>query len=78
MRKGLVYSILLIACLSLLYSCGKDGGSITGSEPEEPDPPNTGGELKFPDKEMRAVWMATVWGLDWPQGDYDIASQKKL
>jgi len=26
---------------------------------------------------MRAIWMTTAWGLDWPQGDYNMASQKQ-
>src|SRR5699024_9279111 len=43
-----------------------------------PNPPNTEGELQFPDKEMRAVWMATVWGLDWPQGEYNKALQREM
>ncbi|ETD17593.1 MULTISPECIES: glycoside hydrolase family 10 protein [Prevotellaceae] len=30
----------------------------------------------LPKKELRGVWMATVWGLDWPRGDYNAESQK--
>ncbi|GBU07107.1 hypothetical protein AwDysgo_04380 [Bacteroidales bacterium] len=30
------------------------------------------------DKEMRAVWMATAYGIDWPQKEYDAAKQKKM
>ena len=30
----------------------------------------------LPQKELRGVWMATVWGLDWPRGNYDADAQK--
>lgn len=32
----------------------------------------------LPKKELRGVWMATVWGLDWPLNQYTEAEQKKL
>lgn len=31
----------------------------------------------MPKKELRGVWIATVWGLDWPMDDYNAVSQKK-
>ena len=78
MKRLLAYTILGMVCLSLLYSCGDSGGGITGPEdPDDDDSTNTENSLKLPKKEMRAVWMATVYGLDWPQGDYDQASQKE-
>src|SRR5699024_8707441 len=78
MKRYLFYSLLVISCIALFYSCDKNSGNVTGIEPEEPNPPNTEGELQFPDKEMRAVWMATVWGLDWPQGEYNKALQREM
>lgn len=32
----------------------------------------------LPKKEMRAVWMATVYGIDWPNGIYTQYTQKRL
>ncbi|GHE46708.1 hypothetical protein GCM10017764_32460 [Sphingobacterium griseoflavum] len=33
--------------------------------------------MLFPKKEMRAVWVTTAWGLDWPIGDYTESGQKR-
>ncbi len=65
-RLGIL--ILMIYCLN---SCSKD-------EMPVPEPPVEEPTLLYPKKEMRGVWMATVWGLDWPQGNYDVETQKKL
>lgn len=46
-----------------MVSCSKDSNG-PGTVPPGPDPKPTG--LKFPAKEMRAAWIATVWELDWP------------
>lgn len=61
-------------CLFLLLvaSCDK---KVNTEEEENPDP--SGEKLEFPKKEMRAVWLTTVWGLDWPQGVYDENTQKQ-
>ena len=32
----------------------------------------------LPAARMRGAWMATVWGIDWPMGDYSESGQKKL
>src|SRR5690606_33848412 len=55
-------------------ACKKD----TPDEPPAPNPPPVE-ELKMilPKKEMRAAWIATVWGLDWPEGKYTAETQKK-
>lgn len=69
--------LLILALIFGLGSCKKDNPG--GNEPNPPGPPKPPGtELAYPKKEMRAVWIATVWGLDWPQSKYDVASQKKL
>lgn len=31
----------------------------------------------LPKKELRGVWIATVWGLDWPMEDYNSSTQKQ-
>lgn len=64
---------LLILFISLLNSCSKEEIDDPTSEPPTEDP-----SLKYPKKEMRGVWMATIWELDWPQGNHDEQTQKKL
>src|SRR5699024_6571577 len=54
------------------HSCSKD--DIEDPEPEPPEEDS----LQFPEKEMRGVWMATVWELDWPKGNHDPESQREL
>ncbi|MEO7314408.1 MAG: family 10 glycosylhydrolase [Ginsengibacter sp.] len=63
----------LIVMISLLNSCSKE--KVDTPQPPDLPPVPT---LLYPKKEMRGVWMATVFGLDWPKGKYDVASQKKL
>lgn len=52
--------------------------------PDRPDKPGTNPEKPtaevpvLPRPQLRGAWMATVWGLDWPDGNYDAASQKSL
>lgn len=82
----------LILILSLFYfSCSKDEivedypepepeeeVDPKPSEPSEPsDPPIDSKTLLFPEKEMRAVWITTAWGLDWPNGKYSVEAQKR-
>ncbi len=57
----------------MIQSCSKDP---VAPEPE-PEPPPTEKEAVFPKKELRAAWIATAWGLDWPQGAYQIETQKQ-
>lgn len=69
---------LLIALLiGFVASCssGDDEGPVG---PEGPEQPGGGGQTSsgMPKKELRGVWMATVWGIDWPQDKYDAFSQK--
>ena len=65
----------LIIALSLFYfSCSKDDGPKVDTKP---DPPVDEGKAIFPKKEMRAVWVTTAWGLDWPDGEYSQAAQKR-
>jgi len=75
MYKMKVIPLHLVAVLILallLNGCKKGGDDIK----PDPEPPVETG-LLFPKKEMRAVWIASVYGLDWPQGVYTMASQKQ-
>ncbi|MEO6683720.1 MAG: family 10 glycosylhydrolase [Ginsengibacter sp.] len=75
--KYITRFIFFIGIIGLLHSCGKEKvGTPTGPPP--PKPPKDSSGLLYPKKEMRGVWMATVWGLDWPKGRYDAASQKQF
>jgi len=72
MKKLSLYLCLFLSWTLLLVSCSKDSDPITPNP--EPEPPVT--TLKFPGKEMRAAWIATVYSLDWPGGETDMAKQK--
>lgn len=77
MMKKIIRFVFFIGIISLLNSCGKE--KVEPSPPPgTPDPDPPAATLLYPKKEMRGVWMATVWGLDWPKGRYDAASQKKF
>ncbi len=66
------YSALMVMAVAI-NACSKNDSPL----PPDPTPPNPAA-LLFPKKEMRGVWMATVYGLDWPNGEYNMAAQKKL
>ena len=74
MKRLLFWAIVVLVLPILCNSCKKDPNGIDTPDPE---PPVTEDELLFPKKEMRAVWVTTAWGLDWPRGDYNEASQKQ-
>lgn len=66
-------ALLLLILALLTQACKKEG-----PKPEEPVPEEPGNEQAvFPGKELRGVWMTTVWGLDWPMGTYSIAGQQQ-
>ncbi len=67
--------VLVIGTVILLHSCSKE--KVVTPQPPPAPPPQTS-TLLYPKKEMRGVWMATVWGLDWPKAQYNVAAQKKL
>ncbi|MGC4231674.1 MAG: family 10 glycosylhydrolase [Niabella sp.] len=73
--KKFHYLILLVLLAGFLNACKKDNPRKDPT-PDPPDPP-AGKEMILPKKQMRAAWMATVWGLDWPGTDYNAASQKQ-
>lgn len=71
--------LFFITLLAFVAACSKDDDAI----PEEEDKPSQGGgeqtsSVLLPKKELRGVWMATVWGLDWPMEKYDATAQKKM
>jgi len=72
MKRISIYFSLFFVLALLLNSCSKSSDG-PGTTPE-PEPPAT--TLKFPAKEMRGAWIATVWELDWP-GVRDEAAQKQ-
>ncbi len=74
MRRNSLYIVIVVCTALLLNACSK---KTDGPDVPNPDPPITGPLLSFPKKEMRSVWMTTAWGLDWPQTDYNVVSQKQ-
>ncbi|RYE36128.1 MAG: hypothetical protein EOP48_29835, partial [Sphingobacteriales bacterium] len=74
MKKTSLRLVLLLALALFLNAC-KKGGTEPTPDPTKP-PTGTDGPI-FPKKEMRAVWIASVYGLDWPQGVYNQQSQKQ-
>ncbi|MFA6361019.1 MAG: family 10 glycosylhydrolase [Dysgonamonadaceae bacterium] len=73
--KKLSKLYFLLALSIFYFSCSKDDPII--DKPEPPEPPVDEKPVIFPKKEMRAVWIATAWGLDWPQGEYSADTQKR-
>ena len=76
--KKFPYYLIAVLCLTLiLNACKKDNLKPT-PEPD-PDKPPVGqqDDLVYPKKDMRAVWVTTAWGLDWPRGDYNMETQKQ-
>jgi len=68
--KRIIWFFIIAALLTGLNACKKDDGNVGGTE--TPD-----SAFIIPKKEMRAVWITTAYGLDWPQGQYDMAAQKQ-
>jgi uncharacterized lipoprotein YddW (UPF0748 family) len=68
LRKSLKYVLpaLLLGVLSTACNDDEKGGNPIDNQP------------LLPKHELRGVWMATVWGLDWPMGNYGVEAQKKL
>ena len=74
MKRELSYLLTLLCLAFFAVSCEKEpNGGDDGGETPPPSP----SVITLAKKEMRAVWMATVWEIDWPQGLYSEAAQKK-
>ena len=76
MKKIIKYSTLLLLCAAI-FSCSKGGSD---PDPEEPTPtpaarPDMSKVQKAP-AEMRAIWMATVYNIDWPWTKNNVSAQK--
>lgn len=75
MKRNLINVILVFFLAVFVVSCSKDSDS-GGTPTPEPEPP-VSTTLKFPRKEMRAAWIATVWGLDWPKSTVETVQKKE-
>ena len=75
MRKTAFYLSALFAMLLIFNSCSKDAETIGTTPVPTPEPGITA--FKIPKKEMRAAWIATVWGIDWPTSKEMNAQQKQ-
>lgn len=73
MKKNPLHLVAVLILALLLNACKKGGND---AKPDPVDPP-VETSLLFPKKEMRAVWIASVYGLDWPQSVYTMAGQKQ-
>lgn len=78
-KKDLRY-LLMMVIIVLAAACSSgddddDGNGNGNGNGGDPDPGET--EITLQKKEMRAVWIASVWSLDWPQSVFDEAAQKK-
>ena len=74
MKKNTLHLAAVLALALLLNACKKGGNDM---KPDETKPPVEADAPIFPKKEMRAVWIASVFGLDWPQSVYTMAGQKQ-
>src|SRR5690625_5539985 len=70
--KYLLRIFVVLLAISVIHSCSKDE-----IEDPDPQPPEEKDSVLLPGKELRGVWIATVWELDWPQGARDIEAQKQ-
>ncbi|MGN0021033.1 MAG: glycoside hydrolase family 10 protein [Sphingobacterium hotanense] len=75
MKRLSVYFSLFFVFALLLNSCSKSSDGPGGTPDPDPEPPVT--TLKFPAKEMRGAWIATVWELDWPGVRGEAAQKQK-
>ena len=59
--------IYIIILLVLVAACSKDDEGILDDGTHSQGEGQTSSSV-LPGKELRGVWIATVWGLDWPMG----------
>ena len=78
MKKYFRY-LLISAIIAFAASCssGDDDGDDNGGGGNGGGTNPPGSSITLQKKEMRGVWIATVWSLDWPQSDHNATSQKK-
>ena len=75
MKKISVYVGGMLVVALLLNACKKD--RVATPDPIKPPVVVDSNAPIFPKKEMRGVWIASVFGLDWPQSVFNEAAQKK-
>ncbi|MBC7746074.1 MAG: family 10 glycosylhydrolase [Flavobacterium sp.] len=75
MKKISLHLVVMLVTALLLNACKKD--KVATPDPVKPPVVVDPNAPIFPKKEMRAVWVASVFGLDWPQSVYDVTAQKK-
>ena len=69
MKKNLTI-LLIIGLMVFFNACRKSESGIVPQQGKD-------SSFVYPKKQMRAVWMATVYGLDWPDGQLNAAAQKQ-
>ncbi|MDD2474603.1 MAG: family 10 glycosylhydrolase [Dysgonamonadaceae bacterium] len=84
--KRIFYHYLILILSLVYFSCSKDeifedelkhpDEELVEDKPKPTEPSVDTKTLTFPKKEMRAVWITTAWGLDWPNGQYSVDAQK--
>ncbi|WP_300598307.1 family 10 glycosylhydrolase [Niabella sp.] len=67
--KKISWLFIIAAFILGFNACKKDNDNVD-IEPQAD-------VFTIPKKEMRAVWVTTAWGLDWPQDQYNMATQKQ-
>lgn len=75
MKKISLYMGGMLVVALLLNACKKEK-AVTPDPIKPPIVVDPNAPI-FPKKEMRAVWIASVFGLDWPQSVFSEAAQKK-
>ncbi|MCD8078911.1 MAG: family 10 glycosylhydrolase [Bacteroides sp.] len=70
MPKRFTYGWMFMGIAFMMAACSHEDDNDGGETP----PPSS---VTLARKEIRGVWMATVWELDWPQSVYDREAQKK-
>ncbi|MFV0585670.1 family 10 glycosylhydrolase [Bacteroides reticulotermitis] len=58
--------LFLVVFIGLVASCNDDDNDAVNEN-----------RPLLPKKELRGVWVATAWGIDWPMGDYNADTQKQ-
>ncbi len=67
------------ALIMLAAACDKEKTTPDNPEKGDDDRPEIVKENPvLPPAQLRGAWMATVWGIDWPAGDYSQGGQKKV
>ncbi len=77
MKKKSLHLLAMLVVAIILNACKKDSKTSNTPNPVTPPPVVDPNAPIYPKKEMRAVWIASVFGLDWPQSVFNEAAQKK-